>query len=79
MKDIEIAKILYLARTKKYEVTCATFDTVDHIFKIDLPRSLKSRKLAVQALSLIADGIIKYGYEPTTTAHVVEDDEHEED
>ncbi|MDH5717544.1 MAG: hypothetical protein OEZ22_07880 [Spirochaetia bacterium] len=63
MKEIEIAKVLGLAKKQKYEVTCASFDLVDHIFKVDLPRSLKNRKLAVQAMSLLAEGHIKYGFE----------------
>lgn len=67
MKDIEIAKILYLAKNQKYEVTCATFDAVDHIFKLDIPRNLKGRKPAVQALTLMADGGVKYGYEKKPT------------
>jgi len=63
MKEIEIAKVINLARDKKYEVTCAAFDLVDHIFKVDVGRSLKKRKLAVQAMSLLSEGHIKYGYE----------------
>lgn len=80
MKDIEIAKILYLAKSHKYEVACASFDLVDHIFKVDVPRSLKKRKLAVQSMSLLADEQIKYGYERPPKADVVvaEDDDEEE-
>jgi len=63
MKEIEIAKVINLARQKKYEITCAAFDLVDHIFKVDVARSLKKRKLAVQAMSLLSDGQVKYGYE----------------
>ena len=63
MKEIEIAKVLNLSKNQKYEITCATFDVVDHIFKIDVPRSLKPRKLAVQAMALLADGNVQYGYE----------------
>lgn len=63
MKEIEMSKVLNLAKSQKYEVTCATFDLVDHIFKVDVPRSMKSRKLAVQSMSLIADGHIQFDYE----------------
>lgn len=63
MKDMEISKVLYLARNKKYEVAVAAFDAVDHIYKVDVPRSLRSRKLAVQAMSLISDSQLKYGYD----------------
>ncbi|MCB1146987.1 MAG: hypothetical protein KDK41_12825 [Leptospiraceae bacterium] len=78
MKDIEIAKILYLAKNHKYEVTCASFDTVDHIFKLDVPRSMKNRKSAVQAMSLLADGGVQYGYEKRhTNIQTVDEDEEE--
>lgn len=79
MKDIEIAKILYLAKNHKYEVACASFDLVDHIFKVEVPRSLRKRKLAVQSMSLLADEHIKYGYEraPKTDVVIAEDDEEE--
>lgn len=63
MKHIEISKFLTLSKANKYEVACATFDLVDHIFKLDVPRSLRGRKLSVQAISLLADGAVQYGYE----------------
>jgi len=63
MREIEIGKVLGLSRAKKYEITCASFDLVDHIFKVEVPRSLKQRKLAVQAISLLSDGHIQYGYD----------------
>ena len=63
MREIEISKVLQLGRQKKYEMACASFDLVDHIFKVEVPRSLRGRKMAVQALSLLADGHIQYGYE----------------
>lgn len=70
MKEIEIAKVLNLSKKQKYEIACATFDVVDHIFKVDVPRSLKTRKLAVQAMSLLSDGNVQYGYdENITTRH----------
>ena len=63
MKHIEISKFLTLSKANKYEVACATFDLVDHIFKLDIPRSLRDRKISVQAISLLADGAVQYGYE----------------
>ena len=68
MKELEISKVLNLTKTQKYEMACATFDLVDHIFKVDIPRSLKHRKLAVQAISLLSDGLIQYGYEDQTVS-----------
>ena len=78
MRDIEIAKILYLAKNKKYEVTCAAFDLVDHMPKVEIPRILKGRKLAVQAMSLIADEQVNYGYENEEMAPVSESEDEEE-
>lgn len=75
MRDIEIAKVLYLAKNKKYEVTCAAFDLVDHMPKVEVPRLLKGRKLAVQAMSLIADEQVNYGYENEEAVVAGEDEE----
>lgn len=74
MKDIEIAKVLYLAKNHKYEVACASFDLVDHIFKVEVPKNVKGRKPAVQAMSLIAENQIQYGYEKE---HTVADSDEE--
>ncbi|RME93209.1 MAG: hypothetical protein D6767_01490 [Candidatus Hydrogenedentota bacterium] len=66
MKEIEISKVIHLAEGNKYEKSCATFDLVDHIYKVDMPKSLRGRKPAVQAMTLLAEGIIKYGYEDSS-------------
>jgi hypothetical protein len=79
MKDIEIAKILYLAKSKKYEVACASFDVVDHLSKLEVPKSLKRRKSAVQTLSLLADEKVRYGYDRKNNVIVADDDEKETD
>lgn len=79
MKDIEIAKILYLAKSKKYEIACASFDVVDHLPKLEVPKSLKRRKSAVQTLSLLADEKVRYGYDRKNKVIVAEDDEKETD
>jgi hypothetical protein len=79
MKDIEIAKILYLAKSKKYEVACASFDVVDHLFKLEIPKGLKRRKSAVQTLSMLADEKVRYGYDRKDNVIVADDDEKETD
>ncbi|GAB4429339.1 MAG: hypothetical protein OHK0011_11730 [Turneriella sp.] len=79
MRDIEIAKILYLAKSKKYEVACASFDVVDHLFKLEIPKGLKRRKSAVQTLSLLADEKVRYGYDRKDKVIVADDDEKEND
>ncbi|MDH4262616.1 MAG: hypothetical protein OEV78_06195 [Spirochaetia bacterium] len=63
MKEMEITKVLNLVKGNKYEAACAAFDLVDHIFKVDVPKSMRTRKLSVQAMSLLHDGVIKFGYE----------------
>ncbi len=63
MKQIPISKILNLTNKNKFEVTCATFDAVDHIFKLEITKSLKGRKSAVQVMTLLAGGHIQYGYD----------------
>jgi len=63
MKEMEITKVLNLVKGNKYEAACAAFDLVDHIFKVDVPKSMRSRKLSVQAMTLLHDGMIKYGYD----------------
>ena len=73
MKHIEIAKVLTLAKENKYEMACATFDVVDHIFKVDVPRSLRGRKMSIQAMSLLADGVVQFGYEKDHSASARED------
>lgn len=79
MKDIEIAKILLLAENNRYELACASFDVVDHINKIDMPASqksiLKNRKLAVQAMTLLSENQVKFGYDTSATATIKNDDE----
>ena len=62
MRRMDISKVLELSDKKKFEVACATFDIVDHILKVDIPSFLKGRKLAVQAINLLADGQLKYGF-----------------
>ena len=63
MSDIDILKVIKLASNKKFEIACASFDVIDHIFKIDVPKNLHGKKLAVQALHLLSDKVIQYGYD----------------
>jgi len=63
MKEMDISKVLNLVKGNKYEAACAAFDLVDHIFKVDVPKSMRARKLSVQAMTLLHDGVIKFGYE----------------
>lgn len=78
MKDIEIAKILFLAENNRYELACAGFDVVDHINKIDMSASqksiLKNRKLAVQAMTLLSENQVKFGYDNSATPAAKEEE-----
>lgn len=63
---MEITKVLNLTKANKYAMACAAFDLVDHIFKVEVPKPLKTRKLSVQAMTLLQDGVIKFGFEAET-------------
>ena len=61
-QEFEIGKLIELARHKKYELTSAGFAALDKIERIAVPKKLKTRKIAVQALYALSDGMVKYGY-----------------
>lgn len=61
-QEFEIGKLIELARHKKYELTSAGFAALDKIERIAVPKKLKTRKIAVQALYALSDGMIKYDY-----------------
>jgi len=79
MKEMEISKVLNLVKGNKYEAACAAFDLVDHIFKVDVPKNMRTRKLSVQAMTLLHDGAIKFGYDTRTDAHAGVEDHSEEE
>lgn len=61
-EEFSILKVIELARIKKYETTVAGFGVLDRIEKIDIPKKLKNRKIAVQALHTLSEGLVKYDY-----------------
>lgn len=61
-QEFEIGKLIELARHKKYELTSAGFAALDKIERVAVPKKLKTRKIAVQALYALSDGLIQYGY-----------------
>ncbi len=65
MKELDIGRVINLAKNRKYEITVACFDVVENLPLLDVPRSMKGRKRAVQALSLLSDGEVQYGYNET--------------
>ncbi|HMV42181.1 MAG TPA: DNA primase [Leptospiraceae bacterium] len=61
-QEFEIHKLIELARTKKYELAVAGFAALDKIDRVPVPKKLKTRKIAVQALYALSDGLVKYDY-----------------
>ncbi|MBK8396460.1 MAG: DNA primase [Leptospiraceae bacterium] len=61
-QEFEIGKLIELARHKKYELTSAGFAALDKIERIAVPKKLKTRKIAVQALHALSEGLVQYGY-----------------
>lgn len=60
--EIDIQKVIQLARAKKYEVTSAGFAVLDKIEKINFPKKMKGRKPAVLAIHALSDKMVKYDY-----------------
>ncbi len=62
-EDFDVLKVVELARFKKYELTAAGFAVLDKIDKIpNIPKKLKSRKVAIQAMYVLSEGLVKYDY-----------------
>ena len=61
--EFDVLKVVELARQNKYEITSAGFAALDKIEKINtLPKKMRTRKPAVQALFAISEGLVKYDY-----------------
>jgi hypothetical protein len=61
--EFDVLKVVELARYKKYEITSAGFAVLDKIDRINsMPKKMKTRKPAVQALHALSDGLVKYDY-----------------
>ena len=61
-EEFDIVKLIELSRYKKYETTVAGFGALDKIDKLDIPKKLKTRKIAVQALHALSENLIQYDY-----------------
>ncbi|MCB1157274.1 MAG: DNA primase [Leptospiraceae bacterium] len=61
-QDFDILRVIELARDHKYEVTVAGFEVLDKIDKIDIPKGLKPKKVAVQALYALSEKMVQYDY-----------------
>jgi len=60
--DFDILKLIELSRYKKYETTVAGFSVLDKIDKIDVPKKLRTRKYAVQALHALSEKLVQFDY-----------------
>ncbi len=61
-QEFDILKLVELTRSNKYEMTAVGFAALDKIDKIDIPKKMKSRKFAVQALHAISEKMVQFGY-----------------
>ncbi|XDD51688.1 DNA primase [Leptospira sp. WS92.C1] len=60
--EFDIVTLIELAKRNKYEKAVAGFHTLDRIERLELPKKIKSRKLAVQAMFALASEEVQYGY-----------------
>lgn len=60
--EFDIVTLIELAKRNKYERAVAGFHTLDRIERVELPKKIKARKLAVQAMFALASEEIQYQY-----------------
>ncbi|MCH1889612.1 DNA primase [Leptospira borgpetersenii] len=60
--EFDIVTLIKLAKRNKYEKAVAGFHTLDRIERLELPKKIKSRKLAVQAMFALASEEVQYQY-----------------
>ncbi|EKQ92992.1 hypothetical protein LEP1GSC101_3764 [Leptospira borgpetersenii str. UI 09149] len=58
--EFDIVTLIELAKRNKYEKAVAGFHTLDRIERLELPKKIKSRKLAVQAMFALASEEVQY-------------------
>ncbi|WP_061286866.1 hypothetical protein [Leptospira interrogans] len=60
--EFDIVTLIELAKRNKYERAVAGFHTLDRIERLELPKKIKARKLAVQAMFALASEEVQYQY-----------------
>ncbi|TGK14398.1 DNA primase [Leptospira stimsonii] len=60
--EFDIVTLIELAKRNKYEKAVAGFHTLDRIERLELPKKIKARKLAVQAMFALATEEVQYAY-----------------
>jgi hypothetical protein len=61
-QDFDIVKLIELSRHKKYESTVAGFGAIDKLERVAIPKKMRSRKIAVQALHALSENLVQYKY-----------------
>ncbi|WP_108927595.1 DNA primase [Leptospira johnsonii] len=60
--EFDIVTLIELAKKNKYERAVAGFQILDRIDRLELPKKIKGRKLAVQAMFALANEEVQYKY-----------------
>ncbi|WP_210410067.1 DNA primase [Leptospira langatensis] len=60
--EFDIVTLIELAKKNKYERAVAGFQILDRIERLELPKKIKGRKLAVQAMFALANEEVQYKY-----------------
>ncbi|WP_210413072.1 DNA primase [Leptospira semungkisensis] len=60
--EFDIVTLIELAKKNKYERAVAGFQVLDRIDRLELPKKIKGRKLAVQAMFALANDEVQYKY-----------------
>lgn len=58
-QDFDIVKLIELARHNKYQTTVAGFAVIDKLERVNIPKKLKNRKISVQALYALSEGLVQ--------------------
>ncbi|TGK06243.1 DNA primase [Leptospira fletcheri] len=60
--EFDIVTLIELAKKNKYERAVAGFQILDRLDRLELPKKIKGRKLAVQAMFALASEDVQYKY-----------------
>lgn len=60
--EFDIVTLIELAKKNKYERAVAGFQILDRIDRLELPKKIKGRKLAVQAMFALSNEEVQYKY-----------------
>ncbi|WP_010569508.1 hypothetical protein [Leptospira broomii] len=72
--EFDIVTLIELAKKNKYERAVAGFQILDRIDRLDLPKKIKARKLAVQAMFALSNEEVQYKYVTKEERAAIEQD-----